>query len=304
MVPVVRESFHKLWWFALVHVETDGTMTGKDLSAVLRPNLQLTHDHAELRGLPEKAAGGEVFLRALAALGVDHNKRPSSRKPDLAALVLVRAYGVEGLPHFPSRLEARYGLMRKLLSALFPNLDPMAPRPPKRFEPDVFTRRLYAAFAGVEGNVLKAEAALLKSILGTAKTDAASLSKAILDLVEKERSKAGAVKPSAWQEPPPALNGAHDLDHFASRVRSLARTLETKPYSGRVAIAQVYDAAVSNGASFGSLDDFKSHLAAAAREGLIDLERYDIAGPLDAGLKERSRMRFGRDERHFIVNPA
>ena len=43
-------------------------------------------------------------------------------------------------------------------------------------------------------------------------------------------------------------------------------------------------------------------MAEAAREGLLDLERYDITGPFDAGLKERSRLRLGRDERHFIVN--
>jgi hypothetical protein len=52
----------------------------------------------------------------------------------------------------------------------------------------------------------------------------------------------------------------------------------------------------------GTLEDFKFHVAEAAREGLIDLERYDIVGPFDASLKERSRLRFGRDERHFIVN--
>ena len=56
------------------------------------------------------------------------------------------------------------------------------------------------------------------------------------------------------------------------------------------------------GSVLGSLDEFKDHLAEAAREGLLDLERYDITGPFDAGLKERSRLRLGRDERHFIVN--
>ncbi len=74
------------------------------------------------------------------------------------------------------------------------------------------------------------------------------------------------------------------------------------PIPGRVAIAQVYDAGLAAGLQLGTLDEFKLHLAEAAREGLLDLERYDITGPLDAGLGERSRLRLGRDERHFIVN--
>jgi hypothetical protein len=95
---------------------------------------------------------------------------------------------------------------------------------------------------------------------------------------------------------------AFDLDGFAESVRKLAGSLETKPYAGRVAIAQVYDAGLAQGLDLGTLEDFKFHVAEAAREGLIDLERYDIVGPFDASLKERSRLRFGRDERHFIVN--
>ena len=92
------------------------------------------------------------------------------------------------------------------------------------------------------------------------------------------------------------------MDGFAELVRKLARRLETKPYAGRVAIAQVYDAGLAAGLELGTLDEFKLQLAEAAREGLLDLERYDITGPFDAGLKERSRLRLGRDERHFIVN--
>jgi hypothetical protein len=95
---------------------------------------------------------------------------------------------------------------------------------------------------------------------------------------------------------------AFDLESFAHAVRKLASRLETKPYAGRVAIAQVFDAGLAEGLVFGSLDEFKANLAEAAREGLLDLERYDITGPLDAGMKERSRLRLGRDERHFIVN--
>ena len=74
------------------------------------------------------------------------------------------------------------------------------------------------------------------------------------------------------------------------------------PFAGRVAIAQVYDAGVQRGLDFGTLDSFKQRIAESCRAGLLDLERYDIAGPMDAALRERSRTPFGRDVRHFIVN--
>ncbi|MBI4724002.1 MAG: hypothetical protein HY765_03100, partial [Rhodomicrobium sp.] len=107
---------------------------------------------------------------------------------------------------------------------------------------------------------------------------------------------------SARQAASAEVAGAFDLESFAKAVRRLAGRLETKPYAGRVAIAQVYDAGLAEGLDLGTLESFKENLAKAAREGLLDLERYDITGPLDAGLKERSRLRLGRDERHFIVN--
>jgi len=69
-----------------------------------------------------------------------------------------------------------------------------------------------------------------------------------------------------------------------------------------VASAQVYDAGTMRGLNFGPLDEFKARIAESCRAGLLDLERYDIAGPMDSSLRDRSRTVFGRDERHFIVN--
>jgi hypothetical protein len=94
------------------------------------------------------------------------------------------------------------------------------------------------------------------------------------------------------------------LARFAETVRALARQQPTGPFRGRVAIAQVYDAGVAAGYSLGSLTEFKARLAEAARADLLPLERYDLAGPMDTALKERSRLPFGRDERHFIVQDA
>jgi hypothetical protein len=93
-----------------------------------------------------------------------------------------------------------------------------------------------------------------------------------------------------------------DLADFAATVRDLARTQTTPPFAGRVAIAQVYDAGIHRGLDFGALESFKQRIAEAGRAGLLDLERYDIAGPMDASLRDRSRTAFGRDVRHFIVN--
>jgi hypothetical protein len=93
-----------------------------------------------------------------------------------------------------------------------------------------------------------------------------------------------------------------DLAGFAADVRDLAKTLRTDPFAGRVAIAQVYDAGIMRGLNFSSLDEFKARIAEAGRAGLLDLERYDVAGPMDTSLRDRSRIAFGRDERHFIVN--
>ena len=78
--------------------------------------------------------------------------------------------------------------------------------------------------------------------------------------------------------------------------------METLPFTGRVAIAEVYDAGLARGFAFGSLEEFKARVAEACRAGLIDLERYDIAGALDPTVRDRSRTPLGRDERHFIVN--
>lgn len=234
---------------------------------------------------------------------------------DLTAALIARAYDLPVSPS-PSRAEVRHALLDALLGRLVENWHSQKGQSPKSFKMDEFSRGLYRAFAGIEtGTVQQAEAALVRRILGVG-SRRVDLAAAIVR-VARESGKARPVMPApsparangaAARIPaeladiPAASDGADTLDSFAEAVRDIARTLETKPYKGRVAIAQVYDAALSRGVAFGSLDEFKSRLADAAREGLLDLERYDIAGPFDAALKERSRTRLGRDERHFIVN--
>ncbi len=229
-------------------------------------------------------------FRALGAPPAAMNGKRKSR--DLAAVALRQVYGLETLSPSPSRGEVRCELLRRIAATLGEPVAAHVSQTPKSFKFDPLSRRIYLSFAGLNsGSVLQADAALLSSAFGGSAGTVADLSATIV----RAALKAQGVEARKREE-------AFDLDGFAESVRELARKLETKPYAGRVAIAQVYDAGLEEGLDLGSLDDFKSHLAEAAREGLLDLERYDITGSLDAGLKERSRLRLGRDERHFIVN--
>ena len=196
------------------------------------------------------------------------------------------------LPPSPSRAQARCELLRRIVASFGEGLVAGIGQPGKAFSFDPMSRSIYLAFAGLSsGAVLQADAALLSSAFGGPASTVGDLSTTII----RAALHTNVTDPAKREE-------AFDLDGFAELVRKLAGNLETKPYAGRVAIAQVYDAGLAQGLDLGTLDEFKFHVAEAAREGLIDLERYDIAGPFDASLKERSRLRFGRDERHFIVN--
>jgi len=217
---------------------------------------------------------------------------PKGARRDLAGAALRLLYGLDNLPPAPSRAQARCELLRRIVASFGDALAPCVPQGGKAFSFDPISRSIYLAFAGLSGGtVLQADAALLSSAFGGPAGTIADLSTTILRTALQANGPESAKREEVF-----------DLDGFAESVRRVAGKLETKPYAGRVAIAQVYDAAVAQGLNPGTLDEFKTHVAEAAREGLLDLERYDIAGPFDASLKERSRLRFGRDERHFIVN--
>ena len=229
---------------------------------------------------------------AFRALGINPSRRGAAAQRDLAGAALRFLYGLDTLPPSPSRAQARSELLRRIVASFDKAFVQGPGNRTKAFSFDPMSRSIYLAFAGLKsGTVLQADAALLSAAFGGSASTVAELSTAIL----RAAFKASPEKAAKQEE-------TFDLDGFAESVRKLARKLETKPYAGRVAIAQVYDAGLAQGLNLGSLDEFKSHVADAAREGLIDLERYDIAGPFDASLKERSRLRLGRDERHFIVN--
>ncbi len=225
---------------------------------------------------------------AFLALGYPPPSSKGARaQRDLAAAALRRLFGLDNLPASPSRAEARCELLRRIAASFGEPFAARAAHPAGSFSFDPMSRSIYLAFAGLEaGTVLQADAALLSTALGGPAATVAELSVTILRAALRKKEE------------------AFDLDGFTQSITKLARRLETKPYAGCVAIAQVYDAGLAEGLELGTLDEFKVHLAEAAREGLLDLERYDIAGPFDACLKERSRLRMGRDERHFIVNQS
>ncbi len=264
-------------------------------SAQIEERDGLLHATANASGAGRRAVSWVDVRRdfAFRALGITTApaKRPGIKR-DLAAAALRQLYGLDNLSPLPSRAEARCELLRRIVACFGEPFPVPVPRPAGTFSFDSMSRSLYLAFAGLgAGTVLQAEAALLSSALGGPAAPIADLSTTIIRAALQTQAQKAETKEEAF-----------DLDGFAESVRKLAMRLETKPYAGRVAIAQVYDAGLAQGLNLGTLDEFKSHLAEAAREGLLDLERYDIAGPFDASLKERSRLRFGRDERHFIVN--
>jgi hypothetical protein len=251
---------------------------------------------------PETAAKGGSSLPpsaaqdALRALAIRALNGPAAsgakRRRDLPALALRQLFQLDELARWPTAQQARCALLSRIVASFGGAFGEAARRPVKAFKFDEMSRCIYLSFAGVErGTVVQADAALLSKGLGGPADSVQALTATIIRA-------AIAAKAPARVEIAPGFS----LEGFAKSVRKVASRLETKPYTGRVAIAQVYDAGLAQGLALGSLEEFKANLAVAAREGLLDLERYDITGPFDASLKERSRLKLGRDERHFIVN--
>ena len=247
----------------------------------------------------------EVRSRALAGAVLSIDPRIAkartylSRKDNIECAALARLYNLPGLGPLPSRAELRSALLRALLITRLPECEPaLMETPMQKTSRDAIGRAVMLGAAGLKrGTVRDAETVLLKRAL--------NLNPQGKDDVADALIRAGLSKNAAELLTQPEMNGkssGDDLASFAVTVRDLAKTLQTAPFTGRVAIAQVYDAGTGRGLDFGSLDAFKERVAAAGRAGLLDLERYDIAGPMDAVLRDRSRTAFGRDERHFIVN--
>jgi hypothetical protein len=251
------------------------------------------------RGWPEIVSRGLAGL----ALGMDPKTEDAqaylARKDNLECAALARLYGLTELGETPSRSQVRFALLRAVIIARLPECEPaFTETMMQNTSRDAMGRTLLLGAAGLQrGTIRDAEAVLLRRALGMRAETSGGVAEALI------RSAIGKTtqRPAVPAKKEIRVEKA-ELADFAATVRSLAKTLRTDPFAGRVAIAQVYDAGTMRGLNFGTLDEFKSRIAEACRAGLLDLERYDIAGPMDSALRDRSRTIFGRDERHFIVN--
>jgi hypothetical protein len=246
-------------------------------------------DGIKMRGLPALALGLDPKAPATSAF--------LARKDNLESAALGVLYAATALGAMPTRTQVRFALLRRLIIARMPECEPaLRETPMQNATRDVIGRAIMLGAAGMSSGTMRdAEKALLQTALGLTSDGREELIEALV------RASLGLNTPRL----PIRIrisSAAQELTGFAESVRELAKTLRTAPFEGRVAIAQVYDAGIARGIEFGTLDEFKSRVVTAARAGLLDLERYDIAGPMDSALRERSRTAFGRDERHFIVN--
>jgi hypothetical protein len=239
------------------------------------------------------------------ALGLDlHSEQTKdylSKKENLESLTLGRAYGFVAAGATPNRSRVRSLLLRVLLAARFPECAAaLEEAHVENYKPDALAQALLLGLAGLkQGSVTEAERILALRAVGVGPEEKVELPEAIVRASLSRGSLNGAAVIQRESDLPRARPS---LPVFADAVRALAQTMETLPFSGRVAIAEVYDAGLARGMAFGALEEFKSRVAEACRAGLIDLERYDIAGALDPMVRDRSRTPLGRDERHFIVN--
>ena len=94
------------------------------------------------------------------------------------------------------------------------------------------------------------------------------------------------------------------VEGFAAAVKRLVKGRSTKPLKGKLAIIEAYNIGSRKGLALGTLEEFKKRLGEAAREGLLELERCDVASALPKELLSYSRLRLGRDERHLIVSES
>lgn len=228
----------------------------------------------------------------LQALGLDPDDQEVRRRltghQDLVVATVAVGFG---LPR-PATLSAKHTcteLVWRTLRASLPEVVGSGPFPLVE-ETDVVGSRILAGLAGVPGASVNQA---LKHLAGQGLMLASSQIEAMrLRLVQ-----IGLIH--GIEASPLMAAPLTDDPGFAQRVRQAAEGLETPPFRGRVAIAQVYDAF---GADCGSLEHFKERLAEVARQRRIDLSSLDVPEYMDAELRDRSATAWGEDRMHFVVS--
>lgn len=279
--PRLQDAARAVWPDAkpAASPEAASALAGFGLNAEATPDAALKH----------------LAARALNVPGSKKHMNGLSRLETFQSAALARLFGLDLAP-LPNRTAVRFALARQILMARFPESAALfQSASASNARPHALIAAVILGLAGGAHKTLtEAETQMLSTALGVNAAKKNELAAGIVRAATQPRT-----QKSEARALPEKLQGVED---FAAAVRRVAKRMETQPYSGRVAIAQVYDAGLAQGMDFGALDEFKKRVAEACRAGHLDLERYDIAGPLDPAIRDRSRTPFGRDERHFIVN--
>jgi hypothetical protein len=230
---------------------------------------------------------------SILALGLDANDAETRRKlakPNtLRAAIIAVACGLpKDLTLMPASVRSE--LVWRVLRSAIPEIIGRGPFPVIDKSNPVDCSIL-AGLAGVPAKRIdKVLAALAARAVGAPKAEVDVLRKRLVQLALSRVAPATGVA----VEP-------RGLDDFGERVKTVARTLNTPPFQGRVAIAQIYDEYGRHHPDAGSLANFKERLITAARARKLDLSRLDLPEHMDRDLRERSHTPWDSGAVHFVV---
>ncbi|MFP4536794.1 MAG: hypothetical protein ACLFPA_00690 [Dichotomicrobium sp.] len=228
---------------------------------------------------------------------------------NLYAAALAALFDLADPAAHPKLNAVRAALVWRIVAARCPELLSTEPPGDMSGPGDAVTRAVYIRFCGLtRGTVDQATPALLRRTLpGPVGAGVVGLRRALVRAALKEDTEE--IRQPVSDEPevvPPSEGGSED---FGKTVAALARKLKTPKAKGghftggQVAIAQLYDAYAAGDRAPLTLDDFKSRLWTAVRDGAdFHLTRLDIPDLMDDDLRKRSATptRAG-DVVHFVV---
>ncbi|MEN0065218.1 MAG: hypothetical protein AAGA48_23945, partial [Myxococcota bacterium] len=100
-------------------------------------------------------------------------------------------------------------------------------------------------------------------------------------------------------------SGGNQVDlPFSARVLALVRSMETPPFVGRVAIAQVFDAYGAKYQDGTTLEDFKQSLVKAAKSRELQLDSLELPEMMDPALRDRSMTKWNRENVHLVSSES
>lgn len=266
-------------------------LQGKGLVRNAATNPSLTSKGAEhwssRLGSDRKQPWKVILSERLAAvvLGLSPDDRTERKRVSesraLTAVIIAVGYGfASSLKSVP---EVRSELVWRVLRSRLVDVVGNGPFP---VEPDLdrHSRSILLGLAGLKsGSVQQAMAMLAARCVGLEKADAGELRMALVR---------HALRPRPEQLPSTG---------FAQNVLAVASEISTPPFTGRVAIAQVYDAYGKRYADAGSLVDFKRRLVDAARQREVSLQKVDMGELMAKELRERSQTHWDSDVVHLLV---